>query len=81
MFVLREHETRAGEARGYEVDGPVEGGLDGVDNIPLKELTNRTACLKKELGEAGQRLSGLAGFVHNGGGGKERARGNEQRLV
>lgn len=33
----------------FETTDPVQGGPDGIDNLPSKQLGNRTAYLKKEL--------------------------------
>lgn len=33
----------------FETTDPVQGGPDGIDNLPNKQLGNRTAYLKKEL--------------------------------
>jgi hypothetical protein len=44
--------------RQFELDDPVMGGVDGVDNIPLKQLANRTSFLKQQVEE-----------INEGGGG------------
>mgnify|MGYP007101908214 CR=1 FL=1 len=31
-----------------EIDDPVQGGADGIDNVQGKQLANRTQWLKKE---------------------------------
>ncbi len=32
----------------WETTDPVQGGVDGIDNVPTKQLANRTAYLKKQ---------------------------------
>ncbi|WP_321815692.1 MULTISPECIES: gp53-like domain-containing protein [unclassified Paraburkholderia] len=46
MTYLTESAEWAEGVRQFETSDPVEGGPDGVDNIPLKQLTNRTVYLK-----------------------------------
>lgn len=47
-----------------ETDDPVQGGIDGVDNIQGKQLANRTAYLKQQLeAQATQSTQALANHV------------------
>jgi hypothetical protein len=46
----------------WEIDDPVEGGPDGVDNKPPKNLGNRSEFLKKQLDDA--LVGNLGGGIH-----------------
>jgi hypothetical protein len=47
----------------WELDDPVEGGENGVDNKPTKNLGNRSEFLKKQMDEAvGGNVAGSDGF-------------------
>lgn len=45
------------------VDDPVAGGPDGVDNLPHKQLKERTDYLKRELQSTTQNVAGVASRV------------------
>ena len=44
-----------------ETTDPVQGGPDGVDNLPHKHLANRTAWLKEQVQGQGQELTSARG--------------------
>jgi hypothetical protein len=51
MFEINETAEWPNVIHGWEADDFVEGGPDGIDNVPLKELANRTTFLKQKMGE------------------------------
>ena len=53
MFSIKESPVWADEVHGFDLDDPVEGGIDGVDNVPLGELADRTAFLRGSIRLAG----------------------------
>ena len=44
----------------------VQGGPEGIDNVPHKDLANRTVYLKTRMEELQARSSGLKNFIVNG---------------
>jgi microcystin-dependent protein len=68
-------ETATWEAGIYqiEVTDPVQGGVNGVTNTPLKQLVNRTAYLKTQtdlipgISEAADDANELAGLIRGSG--------------
>lgn len=61
MANLAELEQWEAGIRQFETEDVVEGGVEGVDNIPLRQLANRTAWLKAQilaLGDNKQPLDG-----------------------
>jgi hypothetical protein len=49
MAYLQEQTIWEEGIRRFELDDPVMGGEGGVDNIPLKQLANRTVFLKEKV--------------------------------
>jgi hypothetical protein len=49
MSNLPETAEWADGIRQFETSDPVEGGPDGVDNIPLRQLANRTSWLRRAM--------------------------------
>jgi hypothetical protein len=58
MFRIDEKAKWADEVHGWSENDFVEGGYEGVDNIPLNELANRTAFLKNQFERLPQRAVG-----------------------
>jgi len=50
MASLIETAVWQGEIYQLEIDDFVQGGVDGIDNVPLRQLANRTLWLKQQLG-------------------------------
>lgn len=50
----------------WETDDPVEGGPDGIDNVPTRQLANRSQYLKQEVEstQAGQAAHAAAADPH-----------------
>ena len=48
-FIDLEERAEWNRVHGWQVGSWVQGGANGVDNLPIKELINRTAYLKKEV--------------------------------
>lgn len=46
----------------FEENDPVQGGADGIDNVPIKQLANRTAYLKQLCAQLAQTIPGTAEF-------------------
>jgi len=46
---LNEQPEWADKVHGFALGSWVQGGANGVDNVPIKELANRTVFLKKEV--------------------------------
>jgi len=44
----------------FELDDAIVGGPDGVDNLPHKQLANRTQYLKQELDRIDRELKAIA---------------------
>lgn len=61
MYEINDAAEWADKVHGWDVDDPVEGGVGGVDNIPLLELANRTVFLKDQIGDVGAVLDELNG--------------------
>lgn len=52
MVAITEQAVWVDEIRQIEANDPVQGGENGIDNIPHQQLANRTAFLKSEIDEA-----------------------------
>jgi len=48
-FIDLEEKAEWDKVHGWAMGSWVQGGANGVDNLPIKELINRTAFLKKEV--------------------------------
>lgn len=46
----------------FEENDPVQGGADGIDNVPIKQLANRTAYLKQLCAQLAQTIPGTDEF-------------------
>lgn len=49
MVAITERAEWAEQIRQIEANDPVQGGENGIDNIPHQQLANRTAYLKKQF--------------------------------
>lgn len=49
----------------FETSDPVMGGPNGIDNLPTRQLANRTLWLKNQQEQAARDISGKAPAVHN----------------
>lgn len=59
MADLKEESKWEPGIRQFETSDPVQGGPDGVDNIALKQLGNRTRYLKDRADAADEAIAGL----------------------
>ncbi|MET3554760.1 tail fiber protein [Burkholderia sp. 567] len=59
MADLKEESKWEPGIRQFETSDPVQGGPDGVDNIALKQLGNRTRYLKDRADAADEAITGL----------------------
>lgn len=50
MFNLTELNQWDANVQGFDITDVVEGGASGIDNVPLKQLANRTTYLKDNIG-------------------------------
>jgi hypothetical protein len=68
MFEIAENPVWDDKVHGWGEDTPVKGGINGFDNIPIKELAHRTAYLKKEVADQVQALqSDIDAWTGRGG--------------
>ncbi len=65
MTNLQETATWEPHITQIELGDDVEGGLDGIDNVPHRQLANRVFWLKGQLDALSQALSGKAASAHN----------------
>ena len=59
MVAITEQAVWAEQIRQIEANDPVQGGENGIDNIPHQQLANRTAYLKREVEAVHKKVSGI----------------------
>ena len=62
MANLKEDNTWEQGIYQFETSDPVMGGPNGIDNLPTRQLANRTLWLKTELAAAVQSIKGAVRF-------------------
>lgn len=59
MAVIQETAEWVNEIKIISLDDPVEGGENGIDNIPHQQLANRTAFLKQKVESVEEKVDSL----------------------